>query len=187
MDAEAKKRAFTLLVLDNKSPKKVSDEMQLSGFEVSEEQIRYFKETLDSFVYSEEGKSEFEQHALHSIKQATETYDTIKEKLESIISEAEASGKTSLTLAALRDLKGLLELSLRRQKLLGGGINIHSEVNTGPQNRLTIIKELHESLFDNMGAELIGNEIVFKRPSPEFIESYNRWLKKRAMDATKAQ
>ena len=147
------------------------------GIEMSKDKLKHLKRSQFNVLAEEmrdEAKSEFLLKSINKVILQFEdlyvTYDKLAKKLE-------AQGEDFQQIIVLREQRGMLNTSLKVLGQLQSGIaRIQAQnVNIISNSDVMLALEQDQSRLFSMGAEIKDGALVINNPTPELIDSYQKW------------
>lgn len=147
------------------------------GIEMSKDKLKHLKRSQFNVLAEEmrdEAKSEFLLKSINKVILQFEdlyvTYDKLAKKLE-------AQGEDFQQIIVLREQRGMLNTSLKVLGQLQSGIaRIQAQnVNIISNSDVMLALEQDQSRIFSMGAEIKDGALVINNPTPELIDSYQKW------------
>ncbi len=175
-------RAFKLLFGERKTAAEASRILAKEGIDMSPEQLRRFKKTAFEMLVREERQERLSELMLDSFERIKVEWETIVDKTKALLEKMEAQNKTYGQLEVIRELREQLVIAMKRLGELKSGLQSVSikktTVNVG--DYIEAFRKLREKEFEEMFYEDRDGKLIINNPSPELLDDYWRWKRKRA-------
>jgi len=195
--------AFRYLFKDKLSVAETVKKMKQEGYDVSPESLRNFKKRAFKILLEEEKAEHLSEFLLESFdrvklefeeltqrtKALIERFDRVKlefeeltQRTKALIERFEREGKVFGQLEAIRELRNQLTIALKRLGELQSGVkNITLQKNIFTVNEFVQgYRMLREHEFEAMQYELKDGKLIINKPSPELLDDFYKWKRKKA-------
>jgi len=175
-------RAFKLLFGERKTAAEASRILAQEGITMSPEQLRRFKKTAYELLVREERDERLSELMLESFDRIKVEWEGIVDKTKALLEKMEASNKTYGQLEVIREMREQLVVAMKRLGELSSGLQSvtlkKTTINIG--DYMEAFRQLREKEFEEMFYEDYNGKLVINKPSPELLDDYWRWKRRRA-------
>lgn len=158
--------------LEGKSNSQIARDLNISEYKVKK-----ILKRADEFL-SEYDRAEVAKYFMDNLETIKQDFNEIRDEIKDIIMHSKEKGSEMKRLAALREWKSVLELSLRRLGELQNGLTTIKTEKVNIKNLNQIAIQMRERLWDENKAEEKDGAIILKSPKPEVMNDYLKWKKK---------
>jgi hypothetical protein len=160
--------------LEGKNTKEIAEELNITEYKVK----KILKRT-NQFL-TKYDKIEVRKYILDSIDEIKEEFEKIREELWDIIKKSKTEDKGDFKrLTALRDLKNLMELALKRLGELKTGLTTIQADTINVDKLNMVAAQIRERIWEQNKAVEEEGTIILKKPKPEVLDDYHKWKRKK--------
>ena len=171
-------RARELLIGDNLPVPRVQQRLKEEGFDLTRSQLGTIKKNAFDDLVDEQRAEIMADFTLESVKKTTLKFEELYGKFERMLDSFEQKGESYNQLVVLRELKAMLNMSLKKlgeyksgiEKISANNVNIITSTDV-----LTQIKANQDAWFDKMEPDVKDGKLIFNVPTPEVLDAYYRW------------
>lgn len=182
-DEYTEKRVYSFLFLEGIGPKEASKKLKNEGIDLTANQLQTYKKNIFKLLHRKDVENNVVEYILDSLDEVKEKFQMLTTKTESLITKFEEEGREAEQMVAMRDLRSLLEIALKRMgELKSGFLSVHAEnINViSSEEMINTLRKIQETWFEEMAARIDEeNQLVFTKPNPELIETFIEWKKKK--------
>lgn len=174
--------AFRYLFKDKLSVAETAKKMKQEGYDVSPETLRNFKKRAFKILLEEEKAEHLSEFLLESFDRVKLEFEELTQRTKALIERFEREGKVFGQLEAIRELRNQLTIALKRLGELQSGVkNITLQKNIFTVNEFVQgYRMLREHEFEAMQYELKDGKLIINKPSPELLDDFYKWKRKKA-------
>lgn len=168
--------AIRLSVMEGKTLKEVANELQLRGYDVTEERVRKFSASLIKSIADSERAKDFQDLLLNNLDRAAKDFEEVNIKTKGLLEKFEKEDNAFMQLVVLKELREQIRIALVK---LGAYkkdvINFHQTNIITNQDIVDKFRRMQIAMFEKMSASFDGNKLVYEKPSVEIIDAFNRY------------
>lgn|SRR4030042_1721780 len=172
-DAELVKLVFKKQSLEGKKPNEIAQDL-----DISEYKVKQILRRADQFL-SDYDKVEIHEYILDSVEENKKELEKIRTELWEIIKKSKVTGADGTRLVALRELKGLIEIALKRLGELKTNLTQINTQTINIQEMNVIVSKIRERIWEENKAIDEEGVIILKEPKPEVMDEYQKWKRKK--------
>ena len=181
-DKETMKRFFELLTVEDKTTPEAYRIMSAEGIKVPLITLHSWRRKMPEILAQTREVDDLTHNILENYKLVVDKFQMLLDALEKKFHELENDeNKQEQWINIVREMKGMLETAMKKQGLLNlGAINITENNTLNMEQRIIVLREEEEKLFDMMEPRITKDDLViFTNTTPEFLERIRRWSTKR--------
>ena len=170
--------AVEKLIGEKKTAVEVSLELKRDGIECSPEKLRRLKADAFNSLVDEQKREAMADYLLDSIQKVTIKFESIFNKFETIYDKFEEEGRYTEQLIVLRDLKEMLNMSLKKLGEYKHGverIKIDNMQIISNNDIVMALKDNQDRWFEMMDPEYKDGKLIFNKPLPEVLDGFDKW------------
>jgi ABC-type phosphate transport system auxiliary subunit len=168
--------AIKCLVLEGKTHKETSAYLKSQGYDIETEAVKRFSKALSKSVVEEEQLNIAKQYLLNSIDRVAADFEEINQKTKKLLEKYESEGNDYMQMIVIKELREQIKIALVKlgeYKSTIVGINNVNVISS--QDIVDKFRKMQFTYFDTMDATLEDNRLVYRKPSIELVDSYNRY------------
>jgi len=176
--SDGENRATELMLGEKKTAAEAAEVLTEEGYSYTPAQLGVIKRRSFDLLVREQKAEVTASFLLESTKKNTLKFEEVFEKFESLYNKYEEEGKDFQQLIVLRDLKDMLNMSLRKlgeyktgfEKIQNQQINIITNTDV-----MSAIEQNQNTWFRKMDPEVKDGKLIFNKPTAEVLDAYSRF------------
>lgn len=171
-------KAIDLMIGQKKSATESARVLRDMGYVVTASQLRRVKIKAFESLVEDQRQEAMADFLLESINKVIFSFEEIYERYSDLLDKLEKEGRLGEQVLVLREMKSMLNMSLKRLGEYHSGIEKITAKNVNIISGDDMIKALRgqqRRWFDEMEPEMKDGKLFFNKPLPEVIDEYNKW------------
>ena len=163
-------------VLCTKNTKEAYNSLRDQGIDVSMQIVQDASTHLVNILETDTEIDRAKTSVLDSLDLIKDYFRTMVKRLNDYIEKFEKDENLADSIMAIRELREWLTIGLKRLGEMNTNLEIKADnITVNSQQILNVITKTQESWFEDMGARREGNTLIFTNPTPEMLDTFERW------------
>jgi len=187
---DGEKRAFELMFVKQMNPTAASLKLTAEGFPYTVNQLRVLKKNAFYKITDLATRHEVSGMLLDSKDNAESEFNNLVSKTKRLLDRMEQENQFSMQIALLREYKDQITIALKYFGQLQQSVSKVNAQQVNIINSMDItesLRNLKEMWFEQMDVSYENGRLIFNKPSPELVDSFNRWRSKQIKEAIPAE